>query len=512
MVANNQNRTNSGILGQLKGYKADGTAKAYCVLDVKNDPFWVSSSRERDAKWVADIWEKYGHTSRWPGYDRGIHYFILGLGLGCPWGKNRRVHASELYMNVTSDWGNLCRAIRDARNWRLIPWNAIENKQSVGLESWVDYGGSWKQSMPFEDFNGKVNHYLSVTIPEVAEIEEASIVEDSFDDEVENLINQLFDDNTEGLTSSRYQPYYVSVVSEKQGLRNIVRNTLRQLNHGFDFLNYEGQATTTVVKDFVDRLLHSGPTEHPIAKKKIRIFYLSDFDFAGRIMVPAFAWKLYYLLLTMGGSELDIKIKPLALTEEQVEEYDLPPAPVSPKSLGAGTLQNRWLREYGKVIEIDSLMALHPGELEKIIVDAVNPYIDWDLESEIETNIEDWRNDVFDGVTGDLEDLRKPWEEAHKKLSEAAEELNKAIEEAGISKKLSELTATINDIKKKHNITDLVEKYENSMKNIEIDANYYASKFDKPESTYEADEKDDWLYDSSRNPGLQAHMLREYKP
>lgn len=512
MVANNQNKTDTKILGQLKGYKADGTAKAYQVLDDKNDPFWVSRSRERDAKWIAGIWEKYGSTNRWPGYDRGIHYFILGLGLGCPWGKNRRVHTSEMYMNVTSDWGNLCRSIRDARNWNLIPWNAITNKQSVGLETWVDYGGSWKQKMPFEDFDGEVNHYLSVTIPEVKEISEAKIYENSFDDEVGDLINQLFDDHTEGLTSTRYQPYYVCVVSEKQGLRNIVRNTLRELNHGFDFLNYEGQATTTVVKSFVDRLLYGGPTEHSIANKKIRIFYLADFDFAGRIMVPAFAWKLYYLLLTMGESELDIKIRPLALTKEQVEKYDLPPAPVSPKSLGAGTLQNRWLREFGKIIEIDSLMALHPGELEKIIVDAVNPYIDWDLESEIESNIEDWRNDVSEGVTDDLESLRSPWEEVHKKLSEATVELNKAIEEASISKKLSELTTTIDAIKEKHNIADLVEKYENSMKNIEIDADYYASKFDKPESTYEADESDDWLYDSSRNPGLQAQMLREYKP
>ncbi|MHA1286203.1 MAG: hypothetical protein ACTSPB_02245, partial [Candidatus Thorarchaeota archaeon] len=81
-----------------------------------------------------------------------------------------------------------------------------------------------------------------------------------------------------------------------------------------------------------------------------------------------------------------------------------------------------------------------------------------------------------------------------------------------IRKKLSELTATIDDIKKKHNIDDLVEKYENSMKNIKIDTDYYADKFDKPKSTYEVDEDDDWLYDSSRNPGLQAQMLREYKP
>lgn len=509
MVVNNQEETNA-FLRQLKEFKVDGTAEVFRVLDKKNDPFWVSSSRERDARWMANIWKKYG--DRWPGYDRGVHYFVLGLGLGCPWGKKRRVHSSEMYMNVTSDWGNLCRAIRDARNWGLIPWNAIENKQSVGLESWLEYGGSWKEDMPFVEFDGKVDHYLSVTIPEVREIPEAEIYEENFDNEVGDLINGLFSNHITELTSSRYQPYYVCVVSEKQGLRNIVRNTLSELNHGFDFLNFEGQATTTVVKNFANRILRGGPTEHPIAKKKIRIFYLSDFDYAGKIMVPAFAWKLYYLLVMMAKPDLDIKIRPLALTNVQVGQYNLPPAPVSPKSLGAGTLQDRWLKEYGKVIEIDSLMALHPGELEKIIIDAVNPYIDWELESEMKKNMDDWKDDTTEGLTDDFEPLRKPWEEAHKKLSEAVGELNKAIEEAGITEKLSELTATVDAIKEKHNIDDLVQEYKDIMNDIEVDADYYAKQFDKPESTYEVDEFDDWLYDSSRSPGLQADILRQYKP
>jgi len=221
MVASNQN-AEGGILSQLKSYKARGIAKSYVVLDNKNDPFWVLPSRERNAQWIAGIWEKYGGTSRWPGYDRGIHYFILGLGLECPWGQNRRVHPNTQYMNVLSDWGTLCRAIKDARNWGLIPWDAIECKQSAGLESWIDYGRR-TQKLPFEDLNGKVDHYLSVTIPEVEGIETASIFEDSFDEEVDDLIDDLFDRYVKDLSPTRYQPYHVAIVSEKSGLEKIVR-------------------------------------------------------------------------------------------------------------------------------------------------------------------------------------------------------------------------------------------------------------------------------------------------
>lgn len=502
--------TSNQILEQLKGYKDTGVAKGYRVLDSKNDPFWVLPSRERDARWVAGIWEKYGRTDRWPGYDRGVHYFILGLGLECPWGKNRKVHPSRQYMNVLSDWGNLCRAIRDARNWGLIPWDAIECKQSVGLEKWIDYGSL--QSLPFEGFDGRFNHHLSVTIPEVEEIEAASIYEEDFDSEVNDLIDNLFSSHVEDLNPARYQPYYVAIVSEKSGLERILRGALRELDHGFDGLNFEGHATTTAIRNLAMRLVREGPPEHRIREKKIRIFYLSDFDYAGRVMVPAFAWRLYYLLMALGSTDIDVKIRSLALTKEQVEEYDLPPGPVSEKSLGSKTLQDRWLREYGKIIEIDSLIGLHPGALRRIIVDAVSPYIDVDLAGEMDSKLSDWMDETMDGIVEDLENLREPWEKAHSALSEAIDELNEAIEEAGIVDKLGELSEKVDEIKERHGIDDLVEEYKDTMRNIDVDAGGYAEKFEKPRSEHVVSEDDDWLFDSSRNPVAQADILRKYKP
>lgn len=516
MVANDPNQSGAEVfIETLKDLKRDGTAKAFRVLDTKNDPFWVSGARERNARWITGLWKKYEGTTVWPGYDRGIHYLLVSLNIDCPWGMNRKVHPSQKYMNVLSDWSALTRAIRDARNWGLIPWDAIRSMRAEGLELWINYGGSLnrKDKLPFEDYDGKIDHSLLVEIPELEELEKARIYEDSFDSEVENLFDSLINDETEELTASRYQPYYVAVVSEKEGLKTVAERTLSELGHGFDFLKFTGQASTTEIRRFARWLAVGGPKEHPISKKKIRIFYLSDFDYAGRIMVPAFIWKLYYLLLTMGKQDLDVKIKPLALTKEQVDEFNLPPGPVAAKSLGSKTLQDRWLRDFGKIIEIDSLMGLYPGELEKIIVEAISPYIDRDLEAEMQEQYSSWCGETFDSVIKDLEHLREPWEDAHEALSTAVDELNEAIEEAGILDELKKLTAKIDEIKEKHKIDDLVETYEDTMKGIELDTASYASEFEKPESELDVDEdEEDWLFDSTRPPTTQAEILRQYKP
>lgn len=516
MVANDQNQSGAeAFIETLRKLKRDGTAKAFRVLDTKNDPFWVLPSRERNARWITGIWKKYEGTTVFPEYDRGVHYLLVGLNIICPWGLNRKKHPSPKYMNVMSDWSALTRAIRDARNWGFIPWNAIKSMKPAGLEKWINYGGSLnnKDELPFEGYNGKIDHYLAVDVPELEELEKARIYEESFDYEVEALFDKLINKHTQELTPARYQPYYVAVVSEKSGLKTVAERTLGELGHGFDFLDFEGQATTTEIRRFATWIAYGGPSEHPINKKSIRIFYLRDFDYAGQIMVPAFIWKLYYLLLTMNKTGMDVKIKPLALTKEQVAKYNLPPGPVPMKSLGSKTLQDRWLRDYGKIIEIDSLMGLYPGELEKIILEAISPYIDRDLKDEMEEQYSSWCADTLDSVIKDLEHLRLPWEDAHEALSTAFDELNEAIEEAGILDELNSLTARIDEIKKRHKIDDLVETYADTMKGIELDTKRYAGEFEKPESELDVDEdEEDWLFDSTRPPTEQAEILRKYRP
>jgi hypothetical protein len=499
----------SEVLKRLLDMKLSGEAKKFRVLDVKNDPFWPSPARIRDAKWVAEVWrEKVGKKT----YDRGFHYKLVSLNVECPWGKHRRVYPISAYINVDSDFSKLVAAIRDARSWGLLPWDAIEDRKHVGLEKWVNYG--WQEGnrevKPFENFDGDISHEPGVDIPEVYEIDEACFVEDDFDEITETIIDDVLEKNMTSLTPSRYQPYYVAVVSEKSGLRSIARDVLSRLSHGFDFLNFEGQASATLIRDFLhNRILKDTPPEQPISKKKIRIFYLSDYDYSGRVMPPAFIQKLFFYIWHLKVN-LDIKVKPLALTKDIVEEYDLPPAPVPERKLGAKTLQDRWLRDFGKIVEIDSLIALHPGVLEDIITKEIGKYIDKDLARTVKEKIGEVEDEARDAILEAVEEQKADWLEARASLLKAMNEVNQAIKSLGINEALKELKRKVEDLSRKHDLDELVANYQNSLADIYVD-------YDPPDldikSDFEVDDsEEEWLFDSSRDLTEQAKILRRFKP
>lgn len=508
------------LFNRLLDTRASGKAVKLRVLDPKSDPFWLSPARVRDAKWIAELWsgrlaeiwrEREKEKKKKKTYDRGLHYILVSIGVGCPWGRERRVHIGEEYMNVDSDFNRLVGAIRDARNWGLLPWDVIEDRKHVGLERWVYYGRfpSNREVRPFEDFDGDASYSLGVSIPEVEEVGEAEFDEDDFDEIVESVVDKILRNNMTSLTAARYQPYYVAIVSEKSGLRSIVRDALERLDYGFDFLNFEGQASTTVVREFIrERLLGDMPSEHPISEKKIRIFYISDYDYAGRAMPPAFIQKLFYHLWET-GTNLDIKVKPLALTKEIVEKYDLPPAPVPARSLGAKTLQDRWLREFGKIVEVEALDALHPGVLESIIVKEVGKFIDKDLSRKVEEKLDEVRKEAKKVITEAIEDWRVDWLEARAKLLRAMNEMNEAIRRRGINETLKKLKDEIEKLSEKYEINKLIEEYRATLLDIYVDYKPQNLDFN---SDYEADEEGEWLFDSVRDPIEQAKILRKYRP
>ena len=62
-------------------------------------------------------------------------------------------------------------------------------------------------------------------------------------------------------------------------------------------------------------------------KKPCRILYVSDFDPAGGGMPVSVARQIEYAIKDH-ASDMDIKLDPLILTCEQVEEYGLPRTPI----------------------------------------------------------------------------------------------------------------------------------------------------------------------------------------
>ena len=69
------------------------------------------------------------------------------------------------------------------------------------------------------------------------------------------------------------------------------------------------------------------------------------------------------------------------LTAEQAQEYALPRTPI--KSTDKRKAGFERLHDIGAT-ELDALEALHPGELRNILVEAIEPYRDQDIEQELE--------------------------------------------------------------------------------------------------------------------------------
>jgi hypothetical protein len=93
-------------------------------------------------------------------------------------------------------------------------------------------------------------------------------------------------------------------------------------------------------------------------------------------MPVAVARKLEYLI----GDEaldLDVRLFPLVLTEEQCKLYQLPRTPIKETEVRAGRFQE----QYGEgATELDALEALRPGELRRVVEQAIRHYYDSDLD------------------------------------------------------------------------------------------------------------------------------------
>lgn len=106
-----------------------------------------------------------------------------------------------------------------------------------------------------------------------------------------------------------------------------------------------------------------------------RVLYISDFDPAGSFMPDAVARQIECWRVRL-GIDADVKLNPLALTREQVMRYELPSIPIKESDRRKGNFESRYGME---ATELDALEALHPGELARLVRDAVLPYRDPEL-------------------------------------------------------------------------------------------------------------------------------------
>jgi hypothetical protein len=211
------------------------------------------------------------------------------------------------------------------------------------------------------------------------------------------------------------QRYLVELWIEKTTVHDVLEPLARR--YGLNLIAFSGEGSETACRAAIQRAQQ--------ARRPLRILYLSDFDPGGRSMPVAVARKIEYWLTTT-GADLDITVDPIVLLPEQVEHYGLPRIPIQETELRAG----RFEQNFGEgAVELDALEALHPGELGKIVEQAVLKHIDPDLKDRegeeaesIEAELREIEERVYDEFTEEIDGFKERYAAIRQALKDLQEE------------------------------------------------------------------------------------------
>jgi hypothetical protein len=169
------------------------------------------------------------------------------------------------------------------------------------------------------------------------------------------------------------QPHYVEVWIEKQALASTFESFLKGrdvrivINKGFaswTFLHQNALRLAQIVKEDPDREIH--------------ILYFGDFDPSGEDMDRHLNEAL--IQFDLGGI---VGFERIAVTEKQIQEFNLPPKPEDSETLeklDRDSRTNGFIEKYGELfaVELDALLAIVPDEFRKLVQESVDCYFDFD--------------------------------------------------------------------------------------------------------------------------------------
>jgi hypothetical protein len=299
----------------------------------------IQLAEYRDACWFADVWTKHCL----PGMHlRGIHYRLVSVGtvtmaagVRPHEGRGRPAADPVLdaiclpYENNAFCWLYLQKAALSARYHRLVDARDFEEHRSPKPE----INTAWRET-PTPGIE------LPLEWPE-----------DGFPQPEVTGYDY----------SNADQPITVEVVCEKSTMDDILAPLCRVLRVNYQPLT--GMFSTTRLVEMLCR-----------AQKPAVVLYISDLDAAGCNMPTAFAEALSYYQ-PIYAPHIDIKLKQIALTEAQVVRYGLPRNVIDKEKESPYNRQFRAEHPLGPC-ELDALEAIRPGELARLVREAVRPYFD----------------------------------------------------------------------------------------------------------------------------------------
>jgi hypothetical protein len=190
--------------------------------------------------------------------------------------------------------------------------------------------------------------------------------------------------------------------------------------------------------------------------------------------------------------EADIKLMPLALTREQVQQYQLPRVPIKESDLRKAGFEER----YGEgAVELDALEALYPGTLATIVHAALAPYLDDTLAERFGETAEDAQADAearwleqTEGLRDQLTQILDEAQTIYGRYQQELERLHEAIEQ-----ELAPLREALVEVER--GVKRAMEAFDPELP-------------ERPEAEEVCEDDTTWLFDSQRT---YAEQLRAYK-
>jgi hypothetical protein len=321
----------------------DRSVETLVAQSIVSDPFYIQGARQRAAEWFAALWNELRCG---PGtHIRAIHYRLISHVSGYTDADGRP------YLNTDRCYKNLNQASQDARYRGLVPVEHFDDRRNdapieyliddeqtanAGLEEAVDYRGPLASGIWAREIDVPAYTFTPATIN---------------------------------------QRYHVELWCEKSTMNAILINLARQ--YSLNVVIASGEVSITHCWKLVQRAQAS--------QRPVRILYVSDFDPAGQNIPVSCARKIEFFV-RRDAPDLDIQLRPIALTHDQCVEYRLPRTPIKDEARAEG-----FELRYGEgATELDALEALYPGVLSRILRQEIERHYDVDLEGAVEAAANDF--------------------------------------------------------------------------------------------------------------------------
>lgn len=333
------------------------------ALASQNDPFYQGTpSTLALAEWFAALYYRLG-WDRERNHIRRCHYQIMSIGATLPNGKP--------YENTMECWDILLLATKAARYLNLVDMSAFDDKRN---DEPISYAPSDRQpELSISDFL----YSSDLQLPDFPDLP--------------------------GYSLYSYEPaqrYHLEMWCEKTTINDVLLPLCQR--YGAVLQTGAGELSITATRLLAERLQEIG--------KPTRIFYISDFDPAGQSMPVAVSRKLEYFVRS-GDMDVDVRLFPVVLTADQVRRYQLPRTPIKESERRKDSFE----QQHGTgAVELDSLVALRRGELQRILVGYIERYYDTGLaertrqaRAQLERDLREIRDEILSNHSEELAAVRE---------------------------------------------------------------------------------------------------------